>query len=203
MDISSGCRFFHPLTRHQLLAVPLSVLQHQLAELCHVFGAQSTAQCPPSELPSELLVPARILNPKRIEKPRLQDSPTRFGRSLSSRLPRGHRCPSCCRGNAFRARKGRAEREIISPTVAADTCFWLDRLAAGHREQITHFAALSDYRNGAAGASAGKNFNARSSRPNLWLSIASPTAVDVKLLLTECQNVSLLRNCWASTNPRL
>ena len=139
-------------------------------------------------MPCGLGVPRRVLDPERLEEARPQVVEHASCPSPSARSPRACRSPACCRRSACpacarpgsaRNSLGRLSSESNGKRSIASACWPVD-IVSRSRTRIAFRLSL-----GSAGASSGNAASTVSSRLSLPSAIARPTAVDVKLLLSE------------------
>ena len=173
---------FDPRGGHELLALPLAFLQIQLAEPRDVLGADAQAVAAGRDALRAGL-PGRVLDPQGLEQSRLQV------------IEHGHAGHLLDDGREHVG--GRGVVEEVSPRLEGDgmrqeglgpgllrRARRLGLMPRGHAEQVAHPHCLQVVA-GLGGASSGKNLSTSSSRLSFPSAMASPTAVEVKLLLKE------------------
>ena len=181
-------RLLDPFLRDQLLAVPFALLQVELAELGEVFGAEVEAAAA-ERVALGAAVPAGVLDAQRLEQSRLEV----FQHGLAGHLRDDGREHVAAERVVLEVGAGLVRDGVGEELLdggPAGTLFgstsWPQVMVSRSRTFIA--LRLSE---GSAGASSGKNFSTGSSRLSFPSAIARPTAVALKLLLSECSTCGL------------
>ncbi len=202
-DLARGGRR-HPLGGQEALAAPLALLQVELAEAGDVLGRHRQAE-PAEGNALRGRVPRRVADAQRLEEARPQVVEERRAAHLLDDRGEHVASPACCRRSACRACGPRAGRGRPASGTRPGPCTGTARsrprgarstCASRSRTRIAFRFSL-----GSAGASSGKNESTVSSRLSFPSAIARPTAVEVKLLLSEKSTCGSSRR-RVPTSPR-